>query len=453
MKRKRAALTTLGCRLNQSETHVLTDKLHKAGFDIVAWGAAADLAIINTCTVTRLADAKCRQVIRKFIRENPEAFVAVVGCYSQMGAREIAAIPGVDLIVGNQDKLSVLDHIGDGARNERTVIIRERIDRRDFSLRWAGETPFNQRANLKIQDGCNFMCSFCVIPFARGRARSRDWADLMLEARSQAKRGVRELVLTGVNLGTYDGGGRTIVDVCDALAELDGIQRIRISSIEPTTVPMDLFDRMADPAHALQPFLHLPLQSGCDRILANMRRRYRIAEWEAFVGDARARVPGLYVGTDVMVAFPGETEDDFEETTSTLIRNRIAFAHVFTYSERVHTQAARLEELMIPVKERQRRSARLRSLSERLRYDWMAQHLGQTVEVLFENSRDGLATGLTANFIRVCISPEKFGNFPGTADDLANTIGEVRLDRIAADFTEGVLTRTFSVSQQRPIDC
>lgn len=438
---RRAALTTLGCRLNQSETHILSEKLREAGYRIVPWGNAADLGIINTCTVTRLADAKCRQVIRNFIRDNPDAYTAVVGCYSQMGARELANIPGIDLIVGNQEKTQVLDYIGDGVRNAQPVIVRERIDREDFSIQWAGERPFNKRANLKVQDGCDFMCSFCIIPFARGRARSRQWDDLLAEARSQAARGVRELILTGVNIGTYDNGGRSIVAVCDALNELVGIDRIRISSIEPTTVPEALFQRMADPEHALLPFLHLPLQSGCDRTLQRMRRRYTVTEWEAFIALARRYVPDLYVGTDVMVGFPGETDAEFEASCQVLLRNRIAFAHVFTYSEREGTLAEKWEPVPVPI--RQHRSARLRALSQRLRRDWQTAHLGQTLPVLFEDPREGTSPGLTDHYIRVVVSQIQATALQANGEPvaLANRKGWVQLNRISADYVEGTLVK------------
>lgn len=442
---RRASLTTLGCRLNQGETLVLQDKLAAAGYTVVPWGQAADLGVINTCTVTRLADAKCRQVIRKFIRENPEAFTAVVGCYSQMGAAEIAGLGGVDLIIGNQDKLGLLDYVGDGSKNAQPVIVREKIDREDFALEWAGELPFNQRANLKVQDGCDFLCSFCIIPFARGRARARQWDDLLAEAHSQAQRGVRELVLTGVNIGTYDHQGRDIVAVVDALAEVPGLDRLRVSSIEPTTVPDALFDRMADPAHPLLPFLHLPLQSGCDRILQAMRRKYTSAEWTDFVAAARQRVPDLYVGTDVMVAFPGETEAEFEETCQLLLEHRIAFAHVFTYSERDGTLAAKWPELAIPVPERQRRSARLRALAQRLRRAWQEAHLGQEMTILCENPREGHAPGYTDNYISCLIPAEDLQRFAQehatvlSAADLANRRVRARLEHITADFVQARL--------------
>lgn len=274
---KRAMVHTLGCRLNQTESHLLRDRLTAAGYVVVPFGEAADFGIINTCTVTREADAKCRKAIRQFISRNPEAFTAVIGCYSQMGAAEIAGIPGVDLIVGNQDKFAVLDHLGE-PKNAPPVILRERISGTDFSLQFVGDLPYDKRANLKVQDGCDFMCSFCIIPFARGRARSREWGNTLSEARAAARRGIKELVLTGVNVGTYEYTGRDIVDLVDALDEISGLLRIRISSIEPTTVPLGLLDRMADSSHSLQPFLHLPLQSGSDAILRQMRRKYTMSD-------------------------------------------------------------------------------------------------------------------------------------------------------------------------------
>src|SRR5690625_4249399 len=223
----KASIHTLGCRLNQSESNLIRDKMEKVGYEIVPFGEDADLAVINTCTVTNLADAKCRNAIRSFTRKNPEAFVAVVGCYSQMGYKAIAEIPGVDLIIGNQDKLSVLDFVNLG-KNERPVIIRDRIDEKDFSIAFDGALPFHHRANLKVQDGCDFMCSFCIIPFARGRSRSRELGNLLEEARGLAERGVRELILTGVNIGTYDFENNDILTIVDRLNDIPGIDRIRI---------------------------------------------------------------------------------------------------------------------------------------------------------------------------------------------------------------------------------
>lgn len=426
-KKRRASLHTLGCRLNQSETIIMRDKLQAQGYEVVPFGEEAELAIINTCTVTRQADSKCRQAIRQFIEKNPKGYTAVVGCYSQMGTKEVASIPGVDLILGNQDKLNVLDYIGTGEKNNVPVIVRDRLDRRDFTIQYVGDLPYNQRANLKVQDGCNFMCSFCIIPFARGRARCRAFDNLLDEAYSLAARGVRELVITGVNIGTYDYEGKSIVDIVDALDAISGIDRVRISSIEPTTIPKSLFERMACKSHSLQPFLHIPLQSGSDRILEDMRRKYTLKEYADFIHLAYNAIPDLYLGTDIMVGFPGETEDDFQQTCAFFLNHPFAFCHVFTYSERDNTPAA-IRQDHLPMEERHRRSAYLRRLSNQKRYDYYEAFLGKTLPVLFENPKEGMWPGLTENYIRVVAADER---------DLTNKLAMVRLESQAADFVEG----------------
>lgn len=418
---------TLGCRLNQSESQMLRDRLASAGYRVVPFGEAADLGIINTCTVTREADAKCRKSIRQFIAQNPEAYTAVIGCYSQMGAAEIASIPGVDLIVGNQDKFAVLDHIDQG-KNERPVILRERISKADFTLSHVGDIPFDKRANLKVQDGCDFMCSFCIIPFARGRARSREWDNTLDEARTAVARGIKELVLTGVNIGTYDNKGHGIVDLVDAFNEIPGLLRVRISSIEPTTVPIGLLDRMADPDHNLLPFLHLPLQSGSDPVLSLMRRKYSMNEYKSFVDEAVKRVPGLCLGTDIMVGFTGETEADFEETCRQFLELPFAYTHVFPFSEREGTLVMKREDGWVPMPERSRRCTRLRRLSAMKRHDFMEAYLGKEALVLLEDPRDGGFPGYTANYIRIRVDN------PGY--DIRNQLVRVRLGRIRADWME-----------------
>jgi threonylcarbamoyladenosine tRNA methylthiotransferase MtaB len=432
---KRASLQTLGCRLNQAESKMLTDRLEAAGYRLVPFGEAAELGIVHTCTVTREADAKCRKLIRQFVRRNPAAFTAVIGCYAQMGTAAIAAIPGVDLIIGNQAKLEVLDHVH-GGKNPRPVILRDRIDGSDFSIRTVGERPFPYRANLKMQDGCDFVCSFCIIPFARGRARARDWDNTLEEARQLAARGVRELVLTGVNIGTYRSGGRELVDLIDALDALPGIARVRISSIEPTTVPEGLFARMADPAHALLPFLHLPLQAGNDRVLTAMRRRYSVAEYGDFLSEAVAAVPGLCVGTDIMVGFPGETEEEFGETCAFFLSQAFHYAHVFPYSERAGTLAVRKvtggEWAAVTEEARQRRCAYLRRLSARKRHAQMEAAAGTVREVLFEDPNEGLWPGYTDNFIRVVADTPD-------GSSLRNRRARVRLGTVRGDWMEGTV--------------
>jgi threonylcarbamoyladenosine tRNA methylthiotransferase MtaB len=426
---KRATVHTLGCRLNQSETNLIRDQLVDRGYEIVPFGENADLAVINTCTVTSSADSKCRYAIRQFTRRNPEAFTAVVGCYSQMGYKEVSQIKGVDLIIGNHDKLNVLDYLGE-EKNEVPVIVRDRMDRDDFTISFAGDLPFTQRANLKIQDGCDFMCTFCVIPFARGRARSRDFQNLIDEAKNLVARGVRELVLTGVNIGTYDHSGKRIIDVVDALDALDGLSCIRISSIEPTTIPECILDRMRNPSHSLLPYLHIPLQAGSDHILGAMRRKYKVQEFLEFLDKATAIVPDLCIGTDIMVGFPGETQADFEQTCDVFLEAPFAFCHVFTYSERDGTVAAkRGDHVHLP--ERKRRSAHLRRLSAMKRHDFHNSYLGRELPVLFENQREATWPGYTPNYIRVVI--------PYAGGNLVNRRGLVRLDSISADFVDGTL--------------
>jgi threonylcarbamoyladenosine tRNA methylthiotransferase MtaB len=419
--------------LNQAETQLLQDKLVAHGYTIVPFGAAADLAIINTCTVTRLAEAKCRQSIRQFVADNAQAFVAVIGCYSQLGASEIATIPGVDLILGNRDKMSVLDYIGDGSKNPIPVVVRERIHGEDFSIEFLGDAPFNKRANLKVQDGCDCGCSFCIIPKARGTARSRDFDNTLAEARSLATRGVRELVLTGVNIGTYATRGQGITSLIDALADVPGIDRIRISSIEPATVPTALLDRMADAAHPLLPYLHLPLQSGCERILRDMRRHYSRAEYARFAQLAVSRVPDLFLGTDIMVGFPGETDDEFRDTCDFFQQMPFAFAHVFTYSERQGTSAARrADPVSIPT--RQQRSAHLRRLAAARRHAFLSAHAGRTMRVLFEDFCAGAWPGYTDNYLRVVLPASQ-----ACGRHLANQVLDVHLAAVGADFLYGSL--------------
>ncbi|MBL63811.1 MAG: tRNA (N(6)-L-threonylcarbamoyladenosine(37)-C(2))-methylthiotransferase MtaB [Opitutae bacterium] len=424
---KRASIQTLGCRLNQYESKVIRDRLEEAGYRIVPFESQADLAVINTCTVTNVADAKSRNAIRRFTRSNPQAVTVVVGCYSQVGYKAIAEIPGIDYVIGNNDKLNLLEYVGEG-KTDQPIIIRERMDREDFSITFVGDAPFQQRANLKLQDGCDFMCSFCIIPFARGRARSRDFDNLIKEAESLASRGVREFVLTGVNLGVYENSGKCITEAIDALAAIQGVDRIRISSIEPTTIPEDLFWRMASPEHPLLPFLHVPFQSGCDRTLKAMRRLYEVREALEFIQRAVEQVPGLCVGTDLMVGFPGETEADFDETCRFFLERPFAYCHVFPFSERHGTPAVRMSN-QVAVAERKRRSAHLRRLSAAKRFAFDEAQVGKTANVLFEDCRDDLFPGYTENFVRVAV-PCQDGL------DLTNRLGKVRLIRPAADYLE-----------------
>lgn len=419
----------LGCRLNQYEAVEMEGRLKSSGYDIVSFGEEADLGVINTCTVTNEADSKSRNVIRRFIRKNPQALTVVVGCYSQVNANRIAMIDGVDYIIGNHDKMNFLNYLGD-EKPEVPVIIRERISREDFSIGFVGEPKFEQRANLKIQDGCDFMCSFCIIPFSRGRARSREINDLLDEANRMITNGVREIILTGVNLGTYHSGGVNFLGLIEKLASLEGLDRIRISSIEPTTIPTELFQWMADDQHPLTPYLHIPLQAGCNSVLKNMKRRYGIEEMLDFFNSAKMEIPKLCIGTDLMVGFPGESEKDFLETSNFFTHSPLSYCHVFTFSERSGTPASKMKN-QVPMDLRRKRSAQLRRLSSSKRMDFHKGQEGNLETVLIENPKDNYFTGYTPNYTRVIVE---------NADhDISNQLVQVRLNHASPEFIDAEL--------------
>ncbi len=428
-KAKKASVKALGCRLNQYEALAMEGKLKAAGYEIVSFGEDADLGVINSCTVTNEADAKSRNAIRRFIRKNSQAVTVVVGCYSQMAANRIAMIDGVDYVIGNHDKIKLLVYIND-ENPASPGVVRVRISREDFSIGFVGDPDFEQRANLKIQDGCDFMCSFCVIPFARGRARSRDWDDLFREVSQMIGQGVREFILTGVNLGTYESKGKDFLALIHSLAEIPGLDRLRISSIEPTTIPNELFGMMADPDHSLMPYLHVPMQACCDQTLVRMKRKYGMAEMAAFFDQAVKAVPSLCLGTDLMVGFPGESESDFEETCDRFLDLPFAYCHVFTFSEREGTPAAKMDK-QISVDERRRRSAHLRRLSASKRMSFHENQLGQVFRVLLENPKDGFYSGYTDHYVRVVV--------PEAPRGLENRMALIKMKKASPEFIEGEL--------------
>lgn len=433
---RRAAIHTLGCRLNQSESVILSEQLQAAGYEIVPFDETADLGIVNTCTVTREADAKSRKAIRNFVRRNPQAFVAVIGCYSQMDSGLLSQIEGVDLIIGNQEKLNLLEYIGP-TKNDSALIVRDQIQRDDFTIQTAGLDTLHRRMNLKIQDGCDFMCTFCIIPFARGRARSRQFADLYREANELVDRGAKELVLTGVNIGTYDYDGMHVADVVDKLNDIAGLERIRISSIEPTTVPHDLFAMMADDSHALVPYLHLPLQSGSNTVLKRMKRLYTREEYLDELQAAVEAVPGIGLGSDIMVGMTGETDDEFEETRDLLERSPLHYAHVFKYSDREGAAAARHTDKVDPTT-KNRRGAVIRHLSAQKLQGLHNEHVGRGHSVLFEQQEGAYWTGYTENYIRVATRSDAI---------LENTVHRVVIDETCGDFVLASLADAEVVKQ------
>ena len=398
----RASLHTLGCRLNQSETAVLADQLRTQGYELVEYGRPTDLFVLNTCSVTEQAEADCRSFIRRTLKHSPAAFVAVTGCYAQTGMEVLRRLPGVDLIVGGQFKMDLPRYLPPPSRLVKRpssdLLHTKTIDRQDFTVDGVGEYT-TTRANLKVQDGCNFMCSFCLIPFARGHERSRDLDDILREARALAARGHKELVLTGVNIGRYDARGRTLLTVIRKLEEIGPVERIRISSIEPTTIPDELIDLMRSSSKLCR-HLHIPLQSGNDRILQAMNRRYTVSEYRSFITKAVDRIPDLGLGTDLMVGFPGETEADFQASLALVEDLPLSYLHIFGFSSRPGTVAARLP-IRLPSKFSNLRSRTLAELSRVKRLAFSQRFVGRRVSVLFEGQADGLWTGWTGHYVRV----------------------------------------------------
>ncbi|HEX9725139.1 MAG TPA: tRNA (N(6)-L-threonylcarbamoyladenosine(37)-C(2))-methylthiotransferase MtaB [Vicinamibacteria bacterium] len=396
----RASFYTLGCRLNQTETAVLAGAFKSKGYSMVEWGETTDLAVVNTCSVTEHGESRCRNVIRQALRHSPQAFVVVTGCYAQVGLEALRKIPGVDMIVGTEYKLKFPAFIDRPRKLPEPVVLHSQlIDDADFEVDGTGEYT-TTRANLKVQDGCDFFCSFCIIPFTRGRERSRKVEDVLREARELVARGHRELVLTGVNIGRYQADGHSFYDLVRRLEEVEGLRRVRITSIEPTTVEPALVDHMVH-SQKLCHYFHVPIQSGDDSVLLGMNRRYATNEYREFIEDVARRVPDVGLGTDLIVGFPGETEASFARTETLLEELPLAYFHVFSYSKRYGTRAARQDGHVHPevIKER---SQRLRALSRRKRRQFGSRYLGRKVEVLFEQQdENGLWTGLTDNYLRV----------------------------------------------------
>ncbi|SLM49355.1 putative tRNA modifying enzyme, MiaB-like [Nitrospira japonica] len=427
---KRASLHTLGCRLNQAETSVLESQLRKEGYELVAFGQPTDLLVVNTCSVTKEAERTCRYVVRKTLKHSPEAFVAVTGCYAQTGWQELRSMAGVDLIVGNQFKwdlpamLPATEHLRKAPKPE--VVHSKTIDRDDFILPDYG-TPHSTRASVKIQDGCNVMCSFCLIPFARGHERSRVLEDAIREATLLAAAGYREIVLTGVNIGRYQQDGRDLLALIDALERIDGLERIRISSIEPTTIDDGLIERMAA-SSKLCPYLHVPLQSGDDTILSAMNRPYRVKDFAKLIERVVRAVPSLGLGTDVMVGFPGESEGAFLNTVRLAETLPFSYLHVFPFSPRPGTAALRMNGSVAPGLVRDR-ATRLAALDRAKRMWFAERHIGSTLPILFEaGETDGFASGTAPNFLRVAVA---------ASDYLTSTTRSVRISAASERWAVG----------------
>jgi threonylcarbamoyladenosine tRNA methylthiotransferase MtaB len=421
---------TLGCRLNQAETAIIAKSLLQEGYQIVDFGKPADLTVINTCTVTEQADAKCRQVIRKTLKNNPGRYIAVVGCYAQLAADTIKSISGVDLIVGNADKLYLARYLNSLVKKEKARVIHSnKINRKAFSLDHHGLYFNTTRANLKIQDGCNFICSYCIIPKARGVARSRIFSDIIKEANKLVELGHQELVITGVNIATYSNDGKEFLNVVEELEKVKGLKRLRISSLEPTTIPDKLIHHMGQ-SEVICKHLHIPLQSGDDRILKLMRRKYTAGEFTHFIEFVAKTVPGICIGTDIMVGFPTEKEEELVNTKKLLADLPVSYYHVFSYSDRKGTAASLIKEkvkhnikkkwvnIFIEQGERQRRA-------------FYERFLSREEHVLFEQkNKEQKWCGYTSNYMNVEVD---------SSSDLHNKIKKVKLTAIKNGSLTGTL--------------
>ena len=425
---KRVAFHTLGCKLNFSETATISRDFICHGFEKVDYRDKADIYVLNTCSVTENADKEARKLIRQAKRRNPESSVAVIGCYAQLKPNDIAAITGVDMVLGAQEKFNLLNHLDTIDLNGGTKVIQSEIDHvHKFTPSYSsGERT---RSFLKVQDGCDYTCSFCTIPLARGKSRSDSIENTMKVAKEVAQTDTRELVLTGVNIGDFGKGtSETFFDLIQQLDTLDGIDRIRISSIEPNLFTDEIIEFCAT-SQKFMPHFHVPLQSGSDKILSDMRRRYKRDLYQNRVEKIKSVLPDACIGVDVIVGFPGETNNDFLNTYNFLNELEISYLHVFTYSERPDTDAVEMGEVVSKEK-RAERSRMLHILSDKKRRLFHDQFVNQRRPVLFENMKNGKLLGHTDNYIQI--------QTDGTPD-LINTIHCVKLSGNYGRFVQGIL--------------
>ena len=423
MTPKSVAFHTLGCKLNYSETSSIQRLFEDNGFLVNEFDAGADVYVINTCSVTDFADQKCRQIVRRALRHTPQSFVVVVGCYAQLKPQEIAEIPGVDLVLGAGEKFKILDYIDSLTKSQGKGMVSAGEIREVNTFHNAFSFGDRTRSFLKVQDGCDYKCSFCTIPLARGKSRSDTVENAVANAKRIAEMGVKEIVLTGVNIGDFGNGTDVIegtkqkkealfIDLIKELDKVEGIERFRISSIEPNLLTDEIIAFVAD-SQRFMPHFHIPLQSGNNKQLQLMRRRYKRELYASRVETIKSLMPHACIGVDVIVGFPDETDADFLETYHFINSLDVSYLHVFTYSERPNTLAAEMNHV-VPMYKRRERNETLRILSEKKRRAFYQQFIGQTREVLFEKHKNPhLLTGFTDNYIKI--------ELPKTAEDEALT--------------------------------
>ena len=427
--KKKVAFYTLGCKLNFSETSTIARSFADEGFDRVDFSEKADMYVINTCSVTDNADKKFKTIVKKAQKINPDAFVAAVGCYAQLKPEELADVDGVDLVLGATEKFKITDYINDLTKNDHGKVYSCEIADANF---YVGSYAIGDRtrAFLKVQDGCDYKCTYCTIPLARGISRSDTLENVLKNAADISNQGIKEIVLTGVNIGDYGKGEfgnkkheHTFLDLVKALDEVEGIHRLRISSIEPNLLKNETIEFVAK-SKSFVPHFHIPLQSGSDSLLKLMKRRYMTNLYLERVSKIREVMPDCCIGVDVIVGFPGETEEHFLETYHFLNDLDISYLHVFTYSERDNTPAATMDGV-VPIKVRNKRSKMLRGLSVKKRRAFYESQLGNELTVLFESeNKEGYINGFTENYVKVKTpwNPE-----------LVNTLHKVKLTEIDKD--------------------
>jgi len=427
--KKKVAFYTLGCKLNFSETSTIARNFQDEGFERVDFEEVADMYVINTCSVTENADKQFKQIVKKAMKLNDKAFVAAVGCYAQLKPEELAAVDGVDLVLGATEKFKITDYINDLSKNDMGEVHSCEIEEADF---YVGSYSIGDRtrAFLKVQDGCDYKCTYCTIPLARGISRSDALENVLKNASDISKQNIKEIVLTGVNIGDYGKGEfgnkkheHTFLDLVQALDQVEGIERLRISSIEPNLLKNETIDFVSQ-SRTFVPHFHIPLQSGSNDILKKMKRRYLREVYTDRVENIRKVMPHACIGVDVIVGFPGETDEHFLETYNFLNEMDISYLHVFTYSERDNTEAAAMAN-PVPMNVRNKRSKMLRGLSVKKRRAFYESQIGTNRTVLFESeNKEGYIHGFTENYVKVKTpwNPE-----------LANTLHEINLTKIDED--------------------
>lgn len=430
---RKVAFYTLGCKLNFSESSTIGRQMMDAGFAKVDFDEYADVYVINTCSVTENADKKCKQLVKKATRNNPQSFVVIIGCYAQLKPEEISKLEGVDLVLGANEKFNIVEHLQKIDKQEAPVIFNENIKK---TKEFVPGFSFGDRTRsfLKIQDGCDYFCTFCTIPLARGKSRNASVEDTLESAKEVAKTEIKEIVLTGVNIGDFgQGKGENFYDLVKELDQLKDIDRFRISSIEPNLLSNEIIEFCLKRSRLFVPHFHIPLQSGNDRLLKAMRRKYDKALFADRIKTIKAFNKNTCIGVDVIVGFPGESDNEFLDTVNFLKDLDISYLHVFTYSERANTTAVKLGDA-VDMGLRKQRSRQLQILSEKKRRSFYESNLGTIRNVLFENeNHDGFIHGFTDNYVKVKLPFE---------ESLCNEIVEVELINIDNEgYVNGKLVR------------